>query len=209
MIDELVKNLAGYHGKPLPGLHGDREKAAVLIPVVASEDPAVLLTERSSRLDTHAGEIAWPGGKQDRDDESLQTTALRESEEEIGLRPQDVRILAELRPFISKYGLLVTPFVGILPADVGIEPNPAEIESVFRVPLSWLRRDPRTQTDVVVRHGETHHVPVYHYEGYRIWGLTAMILWEFLRAALGVRTDPGGYAKLSRQINEGWLADDI
>jgi 8-oxo-dGTP pyrophosphatase MutT (NUDIX family) len=155
-------------------------------------------------MDSHAGEVAWPGGKHDPEDGSLETTALRESHEEIGLLPERVTIVTELRPFISKYGLLVTPYVGLVEANVQLKANPAELDSIFQVPLSWLRSDPRTQTDIVSRHGETHEVPVYHYEGFRIWGLTAMILWEFMVKGMGVDSSQAACDKLSGNINEGW-----
>jgi 8-oxo-dGTP pyrophosphatase MutT (NUDIX family) len=155
-------------------------------------------------MDSHAGEVAWPGGKQDPEDDNLAQTALRESHEEIGLAPDKVELVAELRPFISKYGLLVTPFVGLVQHPVRLTANPDEIDSIFEVPLSWLKGDPRTQTDVVSRHGETHQVPVYHFDGFRVWGLTAMILWEFMVEAMRVDSGAPAYDKLSGIVNEGW-----
>jgi 8-oxo-dGTP pyrophosphatase MutT (NUDIX family) len=107
-------------------------------------------------------------------------TALRESEEEIGLATDQVEVICELRPFISKFGLLVTPFVGLVEKDVRFRCNEDEIANIFRVPLNYLLDDPRTDTHIIERHGERHSVPEYHYEGFRIWGLTAMILLEFM-----------------------------
>ncbi len=187
MIDELRRRLNRYeHGLDMndPAFAG-RDRAAVLIPVVPGDSPGVILTLRSSRLDAHAGEVAWPGGKRDPEDDSLLTTALREAREEIGLAPEQVEIIGELRPFISKFGLLVTPFAGIVAPSVALTPNPRELEDIFDVPLGYLLDDPRTETNVISRHGETHHVPVYYYGQYRIWGLTAMILREFLIQGLG------------------------
>ncbi len=158
----------------------------MLLPIVMRERPALILTQRSSKLDAHGGEVAWPGGKKDESDESLVFTALRESEEEIGLRPGLVEIVCQLRPFISKFGLEVTPFVGLIPAGVELVSNDDEISSIFQVPLDYLLDDPRTDTDIIERHGERHVVPVYHYEGFKIWGLTAMILLEFMVHGLGL-----------------------
>ncbi len=124
--------------------------------------------------------MAWPGGKQDPQDSSLLHTALRETEEEIGLSPDSVEVLGELRPFVSKFGLLVTPYVGLVSEPQLLRPNPGELDAIFEVPVDWLQSDPRSDTDVISRHGESHQVPVYHYDGYHIWGLTAMILRELL-----------------------------
>ena len=189
MIDSLIQRLSDYSADALPEDHSHRQQAAVLIPVVTESEPMVVLTQRASSLGSHANEVAWPGGKQDPEDASLMTTALRESHEEIGLHPDHVRVVAELRPFVSKFGLLVTPFVGVVERSVELQANPDELDAIFRVPLSYFHGDPRSRTDVISRHGETHKVPAYIYDGFEIWGLTAMILREFLNAGLdsGIR----------------------
>jgi 8-oxo-dGTP pyrophosphatase MutT (NUDIX family) len=186
MIENIRERLDNYESGRLSEPHFDqRDVAAVLIPVIDADSPSVLLTLRASALGSHAGEVAWPGGRQDLEDESLLVTALRETHEEIGVRPAQVEVVGELRPFISKFGLLVTPFVGVLQDPVDLVPNPDELEAVFTVPIDYLLDDPRTQTDIIERHGERHVVPVYHYDGFKIWGLTSMILREFLNGALG------------------------
>ncbi|MDG1207482.1 MAG: CoA pyrophosphatase [Pseudomonadales bacterium] len=191
MIKDIRKRLNRYQ----PTLLGDsallndnaqRKQAAVLLPIVNSANPSLVLTERSSQLGSHAGEVAWPGGKQDKTDSDLKMTALRESEEEIGLAPQQVEVIAELRPYISKFGLLVTPYVGLVAPDVTFVANEDEIASIFHVPLDYLLDDPRDVTNIIERHGERHIVPEYHYEGYRIWGLTSMILLEFMSHGMGM-----------------------
>ncbi|HKI74033.1 MAG TPA: CoA pyrophosphatase [Pseudomonadales bacterium] len=187
MIDDIKRRLAGYR-QPTLGetYHVARDKAAVLLPIVTSRRPELLLTLRASTLGAHAGEVAWPGGRHDPEDRDMLATALRETHEEIGIAPRQVEVVGELRPFISKFGLLVTPFVGLVEDPVDLTPNPDELEAVFSVPIDYLMEDPRTQTDIIDRHGERREVPVYHYDGYRIWGLTAMILQEFLSEGVGV-----------------------
>jgi len=204
MIEDLKRRLKTYSTDVVVDGQRSREKAAVLLPVLTQPEPALVLTQRSSNLDNHAGEVAWPGGKQDPDDDSLLTTALRETWEEIGLLPQSCNIIAELRPFISKFGLLVTPYVGLIEEPVELNVNPDELEAIFKVPLSWLKDDPRTQTDIVSRYGETHRVPVYHYDGFRIWGLTAMILWEFMVKGMAVDLNKDAFDKLQNKVNDGW-----
>ena len=204
MIEQLIQRLNTYE----PGVsleeEQNRDRAAVLLGIVIEKEPTLILTQRASHMDSHAGEVAWPGGKQDPDDDSLQATALRESHEEIGLHPEHVNVVAELRPFISKFGLLVTPYVGFIEEPTELIANPDELDSIFHVPLSWLQADPRTQTDVISRHGETLKVPVYDYDGYRIWGLTAMILWEFMKEVMDVGLDQEACAKLLRNAEKDW-----
>jgi 8-oxo-dGTP pyrophosphatase MutT (NUDIX family) len=182
MLDKIRKNLERH--QPLGDDSFQGQKAAVLIPVTLSYNPLVILTLRAPDLTSHGGEVALPGGKHDLEDATLLQTALRETEEEIDLHSWDVEVVGQLKPFISKHGLLVTPFVGLVPEDVKLTPNLHELETIFRVPLNYLLTDPRTSTNVISRHGMTLRVPTYHYEGHRIWGLTAMILVEFLNVAL-------------------------
>ncbi len=187
MINNLRNRLARYTFEPVTDDQDSaaRTQAAVLIPVTNSSEPGVILTLRHPQLNSHAGEVAWPGGKYDAEDIDLAATALRESEEEIGLKASDVEIVCHLRPFISKYGLFVTPFVGLIDPGLKLELNPEELDGIFEVPLSYLERDPRTDTHTIERHGEKHVIPEYQYQGHRIWGLTAMILQEFLREGVG------------------------
>ena len=187
MISNLRNRLSRYTYNPVPDDRDSatREQAAVMIPVTNSSEPSIVLTVRHQRLNSHGGEVAWPGGKKDADDPDLKFTALRESEEEIGLKPTDVEIVCQMRPFISKYGLFVTPYVGLIDPSLQMVANPDEIDNIFEVPLSYLERDPRTDTNIIERHGEKHVIPEYKFKGHRIWGLTAMILREFLKEGVG------------------------
>ncbi len=183
-LEELSLRVKAHEPVAPPGEHLQRGRAAVLVPLIAAADePRILLTERATSLGKHSGEVAFPGGKQDDTDHSLEFTALRETEEEIGLATPEVDVIGELRPFVSKYGLLVSPYVGIVRDGHDYVPNPDEIAAIFEVPLSYIMEDPRIRTDVISRHGETHHVPAFRYEGFEIWGLTAMILVEFMKIA--------------------------
>ncbi|MCB1692083.1 MAG: CoA pyrophosphatase [Pseudomonadales bacterium] len=190
MIDDIRERLQAYEPAPLTEPYREpRDQAAVLLPVLEGREPELILTLRSSRLGSHGGEVAWPGGRADPEDADLLATALRETREEIGLSSRQIEVVGELRPFISKFGLLVTPFVGIVEQPVDLCPNPDELEAVFSVPISYLLADPRSSTDLIDRHGERHNVPVYHYDGFKIWGLTAMILREFLNECAGARIE--------------------
>lgn len=185
MLDDIRNRLAAHRLKPLHSLHRNRARAAVLIPLLErGAEPHLLLTERAGALSSHGGEVAFPGGKEDDSDESLAWTALRENEEELGIQPAAVEILGELDPFVSKYGLMVTPFVGIVDTRALIKPNPDEIASVFEVPMTYFEQTSPVRIDEVSRHGEDYTIRVFEYDGYEIWGLTALIVEEFLRVGL-------------------------
>jgi 8-oxo-dGTP pyrophosphatase MutT (NUDIX family) len=182
MLQELENRLIRY--QPETPVRGQGDEAAVLIAVTQSKRPRLLLTRRADGLSSHAGEVALPGGKRDRSDASLLDTALRETAEEVGLPPTEARIIGRLKSFESKFGLDVTPFVGLIPEDLPLVINRQELDALFYVPLSFLLGDPRSSTDRIVRRGEIYLAPVYIYQGHKIWGLTSRILVEFLNVGL-------------------------
>ncbi len=159
-------------------------EAGVLIPVTCVHDrPEIILTVRSQRLSTHSGEVAFPGGRRDPGDVDLRYTALRETHEEIGLLPELVDVVGPLGSLVSRYGIKVTPFVGIVPDVFDLVPNSSEIETVFRVPVSYFLEDRREMTHRIDYEGRSWYVPSYRYEGHKIWGLTALMLVEFVNLA--------------------------
>ena len=167
----------------------DLPKAAVLIALTDEENPEVIYTLRSNKVSSHQGEVSFPGGMQEESDTSLIITALRESEEEIGLPQYCVKILGSLDTMVSRFNVSVTPFVGVIPGDVELNTSSEEIEACFRVPLSFLLKDKRYRNDEVNRNGETFYMPAYKYSSYVIWGLTAMITVNFLNRALDAKID--------------------
>ncbi|RVU31416.1 CoA pyrophosphatase [Neptunomonas marina] len=177
MLEQLRERLQQYSPYQF---RSAQPQASVLIALTDAADPEVILTKRSSRLSTHRGEVAFPGGKQDPADPDLLFTALREAEEEIGLSPNAVDVLGNLGQVMSKHQLQVTPWVGIVPTGLRLEANPDELESIFTAPLSFFLQDHRARTDSIRFKGLTHYVPAYEYEGHIIWGLTAYMLVELL-----------------------------
>lgn len=151
--------------------------AAVLIGVVERAGGAsVILTQRNAALRTHSGQIAFPGGRVDLDDPGPEGAALRETEEEIGVSPSAVEVLGRLPPYISGTGYRVVPVLGVVDASVRYRPNPAEVDSVFEVPLDFLFDPANHRRESLVRDGRTRHFWVMTWQDRRIWGLTAGII---------------------------------
>ncbi len=149
----------------------------------------VLLTRRSEALPQHKGQIAFPGGTQQPDDQSPLATALRESEEEVGLKPCDVQILGALDDTVTATSnYVVTPFVGLVPHPYSFQVNPGEIVELIPLPLALLCDPSRFKEELWDRDGVK--VPVYFYMvgSHVIWGLTARILKQFLEAVFPAET---------------------
>jgi 8-oxo-dGTP pyrophosphatase MutT (NUDIX family) len=154
--------------------------SAVLIPLFYNQGQYhVLLTERSDEVDFHKGQVCFPGGSREPSDSSLLQTALREGEEEIGLKAKDVEILGEFddnMTLTSNY--VISPFVAFIPHPYPFKADGREIKEIFSVPLSFLMDEANFKQDS------------YEYEGHVIWGATARILRQFvdlLRAESGAR----------------------
>lgn len=161
-------------------------EAAVLMPFTVESDPHLILTVRSAHMTTHAGEVAFPGGKRDPVDTNLLDTALRESEEEVGLNRREVEVLAELSPLASRFGMKVTPFVGLVAPDVSLVAEPGEIGEIFRVPLSFFLENKPELTQKFSFLGRNMRMPSYDFEGRRIWGLTAFMILDVLNHAYDI-----------------------
>ncbi len=187
MLEQLKTRLR--HHRPWRLRTRGRE-AGVLVALTDCPDPEVVLTLRSRTLSTHQGEVAFPGGKRDPDDLDLLATALREAQEEVGLRDSEVDIIGSLGQVVSKHQLQVTPWVGVIPAELALRPNPGEIDRIFRVPLSFLL-DPAQllRTDQLRWRGQVRFVPAWEYEGEVIWGLTAYVLVELLNVGFDAGFD--------------------
>jgi len=179
LIQTLRRNLAGG---PPPDNGSD---AAVLIAILADgPEPEVLLTRRPAHMKSHAGEVAFPGGKRETGDADLVATALRESDEEVGLAAGQVEILGALRPCRAKSGIKVVPIIGLVRQTPVLVANPCEVESVFRVPLRFFLETQPTRDYRVTWRGLDLLVPCFRHGGYIIWGLTAHMLVEFARHGL-------------------------
>ena len=172
----LKSALQNYEPPPIPPQFRDHAKASVMVLVREGSRPTIVLTERTAHLSSHAGEVAWPGGRVESADANPLAAGLRETFEEIGVPQAAVRVIGELPGEISKFGLWVTPYVGLISADQAVTANPSEVASIFEIPMDWLSANPPNEIERLDRHGETQWAPVYYFDNYRVWGLTALIL---------------------------------
>ena len=186
MIEKITEKIKGYSGRPPVE---ELRKAAVLIALTDSDEPELIYTLRSNKVGSHGGEVSFPGGMYEDVDKNLEHTALRESEEETGMDSSKVNILGSLDTVVSRYNISVTPYVGIVPENVSLNNKSEEIESCFKVPLSFLLRDERHRNDEIKRDGDIFFMPAYQYDSYIIWGLTAMMTVDFLNIALEAKID--------------------
>lgn len=151
--------------------------AAVLVPLVAREPGlTVLLTQRSAHLPSHAGQIAFPGGKIEPDDAGALGAALREAHEEIGLDPVFVDPLGYVEPYETGTGFLVTPVVAAVRTGFTLMPDPREVDAIFEVPLDFLLNEGNHLIEARLWQGqERRYYAIPHQERY-IWGATAGII---------------------------------
>jgi 8-oxo-dGTP pyrophosphatase MutT (NUDIX family) len=183
---ELRARLTAIVAEPLSGevAHGDDVlevldrppvPAAVLVPVILGAAPGILLTKRNTHLNKHGGQVSFPGGRIDTD-EDAEDAALREAEEEIALDPARVEILGRMADYITGTGYRITPVLGLLPPGLDLHPSPEEVEAVFELPLEVL-------LDPAAPKRQRHHVRglwreywVWPHPDHYIWGATAAIL---------------------------------
>jgi|SRR5208283_3650911 len=181
LFEELAARLHEHPGQPLdwPGV-GLRE-AAVMVPLSWSAGtPSVLFTRRPKTMRRHGGQISFPGGVRDSSDATPLHAALRELQEELAVRAEDVQVLGMLDEIPTITEFRVTPFVGRLLPGVVLRPNPSEIAEVLEVPL-WALLQPSRQR--VERHsirGVERDVFFFEYDGHTIWGVTGRILRNLL-----------------------------
>lgn len=151
--------------------------AGVLVPIVNRQDgPTILLTQRTAHLKKHAGQISFPGGGWEEQDLHLEATALRETEEEIGLHNRHIEVLGQLSLYETSTAYGVTPVVGWVEPPFDLTVDEFEVAEVFEVPLAWIMQRENHKRESRVRDGRRRHYYVMPYEGRFIWGATAGML---------------------------------
>lgn len=159
--------------------------AAVLMLILEeAKELMVLFTERTKDLKNHGGQISFPGGRMEKSDSDLRETALRETQEEIGVAAHQINIIGSLDPVISTTGFRVTPFVGLVSSPLQMTLDPSEVAAVFTVPLNFLL-DPKNQkSENYFFKGKNRQIFIIEYQEHRIWGMTAKILVDLSRQLL-------------------------
>lgn len=182
----------GY--KP-PSASWQPRQAAVLIPIVLEPEPALLLTVRSHALKSHAGQVAFPGGGRDGQEDFPLQTALREAHEEIGIEPEQVRILGMLRCFDTISIYRIVPVVGLVQGALNFVPCPREVRSVFRLPLD-LALDLSAYRQHAIRHRQrSYEAWSMRSARWPVWGATAAMLQHLAQIA----SHESGAAGLARR----------
>ena len=167
----------------VPPLEGDlpelrakaSSEAAVLVAVTDRSEPGVLLTVRREDMRTHAGQIAFPGGRVDPGEDAVQA-ALREAHEEILLRPTEVEVVGSVEPYRTVTGYVVTPIIGVIPPDLPLTPHEREVAELFEAPLAYLLAPQNQRRESALFQGRVRHYYEILWNGRRSWGATAAMI---------------------------------
>nr|WP_114393403.1 CoA pyrophosphatase [Oleisolibacter albus] len=199
----------GQAGGRLTGFRGDHDgnpglsapaalrDAAVLVPLVDRPDGmTLLLTQRTAHLTAHAGQISFPGGGVEPEDADAEATALRETEEEVGLPRHRVEIIGRLDTYVTRTGFRVVPVVALVRPPFILNPDPYEVADVFEVPLAFILDPAARRRESREWKGALRHFWAFPYQDRYIWGATAGMLVNFcdLLAGHGETAVPGEVA---------------
>lgn len=179
-----------------PGLsrwpHAMRERldvplkpAGVLVPIMQRRGgPTILLTQRAAHLKHHAAQASFPGGRMEAHDENVLATALRETQEEVGIEPRHVDVIGYLRSMPTITGFAVTPVVGLVDDAAELVIDRTEVDYAFEVPLDFLLDESSDRLADREWQGKRFRLREFHYEGERVWGATAYMLLAFRQFVL-------------------------
>lgn len=186
LAERLRTALAGRGAEPplegdLPELRARAEMpAAVLIAITDRPEPGVILTVRREDMRTHAGQIAFPGGRVEASENATEA-ALREAHEELLLDPEAVEVVGAIEPYRTVTGFVVTPVIGVIPPDLPLTPHEHEVADWFEAPLAYLLDAGKQQRRSALFQGAERHYYEIVWEGRRIWGATAAMIVNFSR----------------------------
>ena len=149
--------------------------AAVLIAITDRAEPGVILTVRREHMRTHAGQVAFPGGRLDPGEDAI-AAALREAHEEILLDPAAVDVIGVIEPYRTVTNYRVTPVIGVIPPDLPLEPHEHEVADWFEAPLGYILDPANQQRNSALFQGKERHYYEVAWNGRRIWGATAAMI---------------------------------
>lgn len=193
LFDILEARLASRQPRPLnlPGLV--LRESAVLVPLFEREGvPYILFTRRPAHLRNHANQFSFPGGGRDAEDPTPLHTALRETEEELGIPRSRVRVLGMMDEIPTTTSFRIQPFVGVIPGDGQYQPSPEEVAFILEVPLAGLLDPSIRRTEKRTERGVEYDVYFYTYNSHVIWGATARILYNLLERISDLLSSPAG-----------------
>ena len=181
LAERLRRALAAEPSEPL--LEGDLPElraqaklpAAVLVAITDRSEPGVVLTVRREHMRTHAGQIAFPGGRIDSGEDAV-AAALREADEELLLKPDAVDFVGTLEPYRTVTGYVVTPVIGVIPPDLPLTPHEHEVADWFEAPLAHLLEPAHHERQSALFEGKERHYYQINWNGRRIWGATAAMI---------------------------------
>ncbi len=185
--------------KPLILEPPDFKRSAVLMPIFFDKGQfKFILTKRTDSLKYHKGEISFPGGRCEKHDKNLMETALRETEEEIGVERKHIKVVGRLDDLFTITKYIITPFVGLIYEKVEYKSNDDEVAELLQVPLDLFLSKEKFQEKCWVRNGTNYPLYYYYWNNYEIWGATAYIINQFIEIVFDFqpseinfkRTDP-------------------
>ncbi|MGH6744185.1 CoA pyrophosphatase [Novosphingobium sp.] len=188
LFDDVSRRFeAGRHGAPDALWIDPRidqietfKPAAVLITLTERPRPGMLMLHRPSTMRAHPGQIAFPGGRLDPGETAVEG-ALREAHEELGIRPGDVKVIGTSDLYRTGSGYEITPVIGIIPPDLPIIPNPAEVAQWFEAPAEFVLDPANQKTRWIEAEGSRHAFVEITWHDHRIWGVTGAILHNLAR----------------------------
>ncbi len=205
-IEQMCAVLNEYqpHRVELDGVHA----AAVMILTLNRQDiPHIIFTKRTDTVETHKGQISFPGGVQDPKDQNLLETAMRETYEEIGIQPNLIENLGQLDDFYTVTDYVVSPFAGYVNSDFEYQINTHEVAHILEVPLSVFLKADDFEIKKWNHQGTIYDVFFYHYLDQVIWGATAYILNRFIDTVFGFNPAPNSVIRDPR--NAHYLRENI
>jgi 8-oxo-dGTP pyrophosphatase MutT (NUDIX family) len=182
-LPHTIKEILGVRPpKRISDLRGLYKHAGVLVPIYRQGgDYIILFTKRTHKLEHHKGQISFPGGSVEKEDNSVKDTALREAREEIGLLKEDVELLGRIDDTLTVVSdFIVHPFVGLIPYPYDFIINTDEVARLIKVPLKVFHPENTGKGTSFEFEGEAYKTPTYEYKGDVIWGATARIMETFI-----------------------------
>lgn len=183
-ISFAIRNLKNDVSQIPSVLNNGYKKAAVIVPFVCDNGEwSLLYTRRSDKLAKHSGQVSFPGGAMEPQDKSLIDTALRETQEEIGIHPDEIKVIGVMPEFLTISDFVITPIVAYINWPLKLIISEDEVKRVFTIPMRWLR-DPDNWEERLFSHTNGWYGNVYFYKPYDgevLWGISAKITIELIQ----------------------------